>query len=78
MKNPFKIKTIHAFIAEDKDGQEGLVGMHTPDGWVPFVCADEDRINSIRPIAEKIAQQQEKTIKLIKFSLREEIEVIKP
>ncbi len=46
MKPGFKIITIHAFIAEDKDGTEGIIGEVMPSGqWMPFICADEERLN---------------------------------
>lgn len=76
MKPGFKIKTIHAFIAEDQDGTEGIVGTRIGSDWLPFVCADEARIASFRPLAEQIAKGTNKQIKLIKFSVREDLEVI--
>ena len=72
----FKIKNIHAFIAEDKDGTEGVIGMKTPDGWMPFVCADEARIEYLRPIAQQIATTTKNKVKLVRFSVRENLEII--
>lgn len=72
----FKIKTIHAFIAEDKDGTEGVIGQYTPNGWMPFVCADETRVESLRPIAQQIAKTTNHKIKLCRFSIREDLENI--
>ncbi len=79
MTKGFKIKTIHAFITEDQYGTEGVIGMKSPiDGsWIPFVGADEAMIKSLRPIAEKVALKNNKEIKLVKFSVREDIEIIK-
>lgn len=75
----FKIETIHAFISEDEDGQEGIIGMKSPvDGsWLPFIGADEERIKSLLPLAKQIKQQAgNKKIRLIKFSTREDLEYV--
>lgn len=56
MKNTLKIKTLHAFISEDKDGNEGVIGQLMPDNtWVAFVAADQARINSLYPLAQRMA-----------------------
>lgn len=79
MKKGFKITIIHAFIAEEIDGIEGIIGQLLPGGiMMPFVGADEDRIKSLYPLAQKIATSTNKKIKLVKFSMREDIEIIKP
>ncbi len=63
------------FVAEDEEG-EGLIGQRIGDQWIPFVCADKARLNSLRPMAENIARESGKKIKLIKFTTRTELEVI--
>lgn len=75
---PKKIETIHAFISVDSEGDEGIVGMKNPtDGsWMPLIGADEERIKSLMPIAKQIKRLTNKKIKLIKFSIREDIEEI--
>lgn len=71
------IDKMYAFIADNPEG-EGVIGMHTPMGWVPFVGADIARVESLRAHAEDIANKTGKEIKLVFFSERTEIEVIKP
>lgn len=72
-----KITEVYAFVSSDKDG-EGVVGqsMNTLFGmmFMPFVCADKDRMESLKPLAKKIAKEKNKKIKLIKLTHREEIE----
>lgn len=74
----FVIKTIHAFIAVDPDdGDEGVVGQLMWDGtWMPLVCADERRLEALRPVAQAIAYRTETEIKLVRFSVREDIETL--
>lgn len=76
MKPGFKIKTVHAFIATEADGTEGIIGMQTKNGWMPFVAADEERIESLRPLAIEIAKAAGVQIVVAKFSVRENVEVL--
>lgn len=77
MKPGFKIKEIHAFIATEDDGTEGIIGQLAPDGvFMPFVCADAERVKSLRPFAIQIARTSNKPLKLVRFSMREDLEVI--
>jgi hypothetical protein len=69
-----RIDNIWAFISSDESG-EGVVAMFTQDiGWVPMIAADEARMISIKPIAQAIAKDQQKKIKLIRLTTREEVE----
>lgn len=72
------IDTIHAYIAVDDEG-EGITGFAGPDGrWMPMLAADEDRIKSLRPMAQELATLTGKRIVLAKFSVREDMEYIEP
>jgi len=74
-----KIKTIYAFISIDKDSEdEGVVAALMGGMWMPLVAADEDRVRSLKPIAQQIALATRKKIVLAKFSVREDIEEITP
>lgn len=70
----FKIQTIKAFIATNDDGTEGVISMQIGDVHMPFVCADDKRVKDLKPHAIKIAKETGKTVKLAKFSVRENIE----
>jgi SepF-like predicted cell division protein (DUF552 family) len=76
----FRITTIQAFIALDpEDNSEGIIGMMMPNGqWMPLIAADPDRLKDLRPLAENMAEQTHKEIKLIRLSVREDLEIIKP
>jgi hypothetical protein len=64
-----KITEMFAFVAFDDTG-EGVVGMLTPQGWVPMVGADMARIESIRGIARQIAKDSGKEVRLLRFTNR--------
>lgn len=70
------IDNIYAFVATEDDGSEGITGFQHNNTWMPMVCADVARLESLRPIAHQIAKQTGKPIKLIHFSVRTEVETI--
>ena len=43
-----------------------------------MVGADHARIEQLRPYAVEMAKREGKPIKLVRFSVREEIEIIEP
>lgn len=70
------------YISEDTKG-EGVCGMMTSAVtgtpiFMPLVAADEERLRALKPMAEQIAKETGKKIKLIKLSTREDIEDINP
>lgn len=77
-KDKFKIDKLFAFIADDTSG-EGVAAFHDNTlGMVPMVGADMKRVESLRGMAQMIADQTGNSIKVCEFSVRTELEVIKP
>lgn len=70
-----KITEIWAFLSVD-DGGEGIIGANIDNTFMPFVCADLSRVKSLKPMALDIAKMGNKKVKLVKFSTREEIDII--
>jgi hypothetical protein len=74
-----QIDTIHAWVAFDtRDQTEGVCAFLMGQSWVPLVAADPERLASIRPMAEQICNESGMTLKLIRLSVREEIEEMRP
>lgn len=71
------IENVWLFISSDETG-EGIIGMTMGNTFMPLIAADAARLESLRPHARGIAQHTGKTVKLIKFTTREEIETITP
>lgn len=71
------IDEIFVFVSSDETG-EGIIGqtieMMGSPVFMPFVCADQARVKSLKPLAKKIANETGKKIKLIRLSVREDIE----
>jgi len=72
-----KITEVYVFASCDEGG-EGVVGQTVNimgrETFMPFVCADKERMESIKPLAKQIAKETGKKIKLIRLTTREEIE----
>lgn len=71
------IDTLTAFIAVDEEG-EGVMAFRGPGGWMPMVAADEERLESMRPLAQEIATASGRRCVVARFSVREDVEVIEP
>lgn len=78
MNGQLRIDQMYAFVATDKDGTEGIVGAATANGWMPLVGADMERVDQLRPLVKEIAKATNVTVRLLRFSVREELEVITP
>lgn len=70
----FVIQTITAFIGEE-DGEEGVWGFRDQKtgAWVPMVCADEKRVETLYPIALEIQEAIGKPFRVLQFSVRTDI-----
>ena len=71
--NILKIETITAFVGTDELGNEGLIGFKGPQGWVPMVCADEDRVKQLFPIAETMSEVTGKSFRVIRFDSQTDV-----
>ena len=78
MAVPLRIDEMFAFIASDETG-EGICAFPRGDGMMmPMVGADMDRVSDLRTIAQAVATHTGKTIKICRFSTREQIGEILP
>lgn len=74
----FTIESIHAFVAVDEKGDEGVAAFRMGDHWFPMVAADERRLESLKKMAKKIAMDTGKTLRIMKFTTKETIGEIAP
>lgn len=66
-----KINELYAFISSDDDG-EGIIGAKISDGtFLPFIGADLERVESLKPIADKICSLYGKKYE-IRYFVRKE------
>lgn len=63
------IDEMYAFCAEEKPGDEGVVGFFTGEGWLPLVGADMARVEELRKIAITSGRRTACSVILKKFKL---------
>lgn len=65
-----RITEMFAFVAEEKPGEEGVMGLRAPNGdWYPLVGADVERAVSLKPLAEEVARQSGRPYRCLHFKL---------
>jgi len=76
--NTFRITQLWAVLSSDEGG-EGLCAGPVINGvMLPLIAADEARLESFMPMAHKIAKESGKKVKIVRFTVREEIMEINP
>lgn len=79
------IDKLYAYIAVDTEGKdgkkgEGITSFYNPDtgGWMPMIGADQKRIESLRPLAQSMANESGQRIVLASFDVRTDVEILEP
>lgn len=76
-KNEIHIDEVWAVLSVDSsDNTEGIVSVPTPAGPMPLLAADKKRLEMIVPMARRIKQYTHKKLILVRFSNREDVEVL--
>lgn len=79
MSMPLRITSLTAWTQIDAQDQEGLVAMRGDDGvWLPLIGADLERIESLRPYAQAVAQATGRPVTLRRFGDGEVLETLQP
>jgi len=74
-----RINCLYAWVAQEKDGGEGVVGGVVPGfGGTPFIGADMERMESYRPIVAEMAAFMGLEIMLVRFAVRSDLEAVSP
>ena len=72
-----RIETIWAFVSVDpEDGKEGVCAARFGGMMLPLIAADPVRLEILREIAEQLVQDSGMTIRLAKFTCREDVETL--
>jgi len=74
-----RIEAIWAYLSSDSEG-EGVCAAPLQDGAlsVPLIAADYTRLTLLRPVAVVVARVFNKPVRLVRFSKRDDMEVITP
>lgn len=72
----YRLSTLTAFVAVDaEDDSEGIVSAAVVG---PMIGADDARIMQLRPLAQEVADIFGTEIKLVRFTVREDVDTITP
>jgi hypothetical protein len=77
-KEPFKLQELYAFVSKNENGNEGIIGMPSPQGVIPMFTADKKNLPKLLEGARLFANAMDQSITVLKFSNREEYETIEP
>lgn len=78
-RGQLRIDEMFAFIQLDPlDNTEGVIAYLSEQGWMPMVGADMSRVEYLRPLAQNVADDTGRPVQLVKFSTREELELLRP
>jgi hypothetical protein len=72
-----RIDRLWAFLSLDEGG-EGVVAAPLGDLTAPLVCADKARVDSLIPLAKRLAKVFGKPIRLAKFDQRTDVDIYQP
>lgn len=73
-----RIEELYAFVAENADG-EGITAHFDPQqGWLPMIVSRREVVDALREVAQDMATRDGLRIKLVRFSVRTELETIEP
>lgn len=74
-----KITELYVFVSIDEGGEGMISRSFEIEGqtiMMPFVCADKARMESLKPLALEMGAMGNRTIRLIKLTDRQELEII--
>lgn len=72
----FRIEAIHAAIAMDENGEEGVCAVLLGGTWMPLLSADEKRLPFIKEMGAAIGARDGKTVRLIRLDTRTDVETL--
>lgn len=76
------MKTIESIVAavavDERDQLEGICAFNMGGAWMPLIAADPERYEQIRLLAENVAKESGKTVKMVRFASRSVLETINP
>jgi hypothetical protein len=77
-QNYMRIDRLWAALSVD-DGGEGLCAAPMIPGQLttPLIAADKRRLDIIRPWAQRVAKMTKRTVRIVKFGSREDVEIFR-
>lgn len=74
---PQLITEVFMFIAQEGEG-EGIPAVQLGDVLMPLLGADRARVDSLRRLAQQVADREGRPLTLARFTVREDLETLTP
>ena len=74
--NEAPIREIYIFVSTDAQGHDGIVSAAQGGMLMPLVTSKRRIAELMRPMVQQIVRETGTTVKLLRFSSREELEVL--
>jgi len=71
-----RIDSVFMALSVDDDGTEGVCAVMVNGMWMPLLAADEKRLPFIKEQAAFVAKRDNRLVRIVKLTSREEVEVI--
>jgi len=72
------IDRVFVGIARDAAGDEGIVGIHTAEGWMPLVCSTRSALQKMEEMARTMADASGEQIHFVRFERGDTFARFKP
>lgn len=78
LNSPLKMERLYAFVVEEPNGEEGIMAFMDPaqQRWMPMIGSELSMVEELKEGAKAMAEKLNKTVKLISFTKRQDIEII--
>jgi hypothetical protein len=78
MSEPLVISEMYAFVTAEPGEDEGVIAVKVGGTFMPLVGADLARVDSMRAMAQSVVNNSGIKVKLLRFRVREELEILLP
>lgn len=78
MSQPLHVSAMFAFVAIKPDGGEAIMALKLGGTMMPLIGSDMAHIDSLRPMAQSLVDNNGRPVKLLRFGVREELETLVP
>ena len=75
-----KIENLYCLFSQEEADGEGIIAKKeflprsNDSVWVPFICSDDELLDDMKREAANVSSKQKIKVKLVKFTVREELE----
>lgn len=75
---PNEIKEMWIFVTADSDGEDCVIILESPQGWLPFIACNRERFEVLIPAAQKYAARNNQPVRVLHAAGFEQVDLIMP